>query len=188
MYASLDVRDIPCAVWVSRALDNPLEDGGLIDIVSARLEHIDRPVICKNMDTDESSDASCLVRVTVLHLRNSVFSHTIAIDARVVDNNALISFVSSEASLKLAVVPGRVIANRKCIILTHVETLPRHAQKAIRSTIDAHMANVLMVLVATRLSSLDPGLLSRYGDATRICTISGGQLEVNRLTLLTITL
>eukprot|EP00798_Chlamydomonas_sp_ICE-L_P028547 gene28547-31708_t len=136
-------------------------DVGLIDIVSARFEHIDRHVICKNMDADASADASCLVRVTVLHLRDPVFSHTISIDARSVDNNALISFVSSEASLKLAVVPGRVIGTWKCIILTHVETLPRHAQKAIRSTIDAHMANVLMVLVATRLSSIDPGLLSR---------------------------
>lgn len=160
-YASLDVRDIPCVVWVSRAHDNPLEDVGLIDIASARLEHVDHSVICKNMDTDESSDASCLVRVTVIHLRDPVFCHTIAIDSRYVDNRALISFVSSEASLKLAVVPGRVIGNRKCIILTHVETLPQHAQKAIRRTIDDHMANVLMVLVATRMSSIDPGLLSR---------------------------
>jgi hypothetical protein len=44
---------------------------------------------------------------------------------------------------------------------SELDCIPRHAQKAIRCTIDNYMSNVLMVLVTTCLSSLDPGLICR---------------------------
>ena len=106
--------------------------------------------------TGKAAGKAGTIRVHVIRPCEGVcfrFSPVMLIDQQQYDSTT--SYLREEAQLKT------IDRRRKCIIISHAEALPLHSQKTIRSIIDKHQSNILVVLVTSKLSTIDMGLISR---------------------------